>query len=138
MKQYGVTVLRVVVGVIYLMQAYLALFASSPRAVAAFVAKLGLPVPTLLAVLVIVVHGFGGGMLVIGLGTRVAAALNAAILLLTLLTVYVRQGALLKGALIDAVVGRAPGHGYEYVGLLVAATVMLAVSGGAAAPGRSR
>jgi uncharacterized membrane protein YphA (DoxX/SURF4 family) len=130
MKQYGMTILRVGVGGVFLMQAYLALFASSPRGVAVFIAKLGLPAPTLLAVLLIVVHGFGGGMLVIGLWPRVAAALNAALLLLGFLAIYVREGVVLKGPLVDHVIGRTPGPGYEYLGLLLAATVAIAAGGG--------
>src|SRR6266571_79638 len=97
MKQYGMTILRVAVGGVYVMQAYLALFASSPRGVAAFIAKLGLPAPTLIA---------------------------------GVLTVYVREGVVLKEALVDHVVGRAHGPGYEYIGLLLAATLALASSGG--------
>ena len=139
MKQYGMTVLRVAVGAVYVMQAYLALFASSPRGVATFIAKLGLPAPTLVAVGLIVVHGFGGAMLVVGLWSRVAAALNAAVLLVGILAVYVREGVVLKGALVDHVVGRAHGPGFEYIGLLLAATLALAsIGGGAAGPGRSK
>jgi putative oxidoreductase len=130
MKQYGMTILRVAVGGVYLMQAYLALFGSSPKGVATFIGKLGLPTPTLLAVVVIVVHGFGGGMLVVGLWTRVAAALNAALLLIGLLAVYVREGAVLKAPLVDHVIGRATGAGYEYLVVLLAATVALTAGGG--------
>ncbi|HZS31818.1 MAG TPA: DoxX family protein [Methylomirabilota bacterium] len=132
MREYAGVVLRVVVGAIFLVQAYLALFASTPRGMAAYVGKLGFPVPTILAVLVIAVHGLGGAMLVIGLWTRLAAALNAAVVLLALLSVYLRQGVLLKGTLVDAAVGRATGAGFEYVALLAAATVLVASTGGAA------
>jgi len=137
MSAYAGVALRAVVGVIYLVQAYLALFGSTPRGTAAYIAKLGLPGPTLLAVLVIAIHGLGGAMLVIGLWTRLAASLNAAVLLLGLMTVYVRQGVLLKGSVIDAAVGRATGTSYEYVALLAAATVLLAVAGTGGAGGRA-
>jgi putative oxidoreductase len=130
MSAYAGIALRAVVGAICLVQAYLALFASTPRGMAAYIAKLGLPTPTVLAVLVIAVHGLGGAMLVIGVWTRLAAALNAAVLLLGILTVYVRQGVLLKGPVVDAAVGRATGAGYEYVALLAVATVLVAVGGG--------
>jgi uncharacterized membrane protein YphA (DoxX/SURF4 family) len=86
-------------------------------------------VHTILAVTVIAVNGIGGAMLIIGLWTRVAASLNAAVLLLGLLTVYVRQGVLLKGTLVDQAIGRSSA-GYEYVALLAAATVLVAVGGG--------
>ena len=78
----------------------------------------------------IAINGIGGAMLVIGLWTRLAGSLNAAVLLLGLLTVYVRQGALLKGTIVDAAVGRTTCAGYEYVALLAVATVLVAVGGG--------
>ncbi len=53
-------------------------------------------------------------------------------MLLALLSVYLRQGVLLKGTLVDAAVGRATGAGFEYVALLAAATVLVASTGGAA------
>ena len=139
MQSHGMTVLRVAVGAIYVTQAYLALFVTSPRAMAAFIAKLGLPTPTLVAVGLIAVHGLGGGMLVVGLWTRAAATLNAAILLVGLLAVYVRQGMLLRGGVVDAVIGRSPGQGYEYVALLLAATLALSAgAGGAGSRPRSK
>jgi putative oxidoreductase len=137
MTAYAGIILRVVVGAIYLVQAYLALFASTPRGMAAYIGKVGLPAPTVLAVLVIAIHGLGGAMLVIGFWTRLAASLNAAVVLLGLLTVYVREGALLRGTVTDAAVGRVTGAGYEYIALLAAATVLLAVAGTGGAGGRA-
>ena len=135
MGAYAGILLRVVVGAIYLFQAYLALFAATPRGLAGYLAKLNVPSPTILSVAVLAVHGLGGAMLLIGLWTRVAASLNAAVLLLGIVIVYVRQGVLLKGSVVDATIGRTPDAGYEYVALLVAATVLLAVTGGGGAAG---
>jgi len=67
-------------------------------------------------------------MLIIGLWPRLTAWLNAAVLLLALLTVYVRQHVLLKGTIVAAAISRT-WAGYEYVALLVA-TVLIAVTGG--------
>jgi putative oxidoreductase len=128
MNAYAGVVLRAVVGAIYLFQAYLALFAATPKGLAAYIEKLGFHVHTILAVTVIAINGIGGAMLVIGLWTRVAGSLNAAVLLLGLLTVYVRQNVLLRGTLVDAAIGRT-WAGYEYVALLAAATVLVAVGG---------
>jgi uncharacterized membrane protein YphA (DoxX/SURF4 family) len=130
MGEYASTLLRVVVGAIYLFQAYLALFAATPRGLAGYLDKLNLPTPTILSIAVIAVHGLGGAMLVIGLWTRLAGSLNAAVLLLGVLTVYVRQGTLLKGSVVDAATSRSMGSGYEYIALLVAATVLVAATGG--------
>jgi len=132
MSGYAGILLRVVVGGIYLFQAYLALFAVTPKGLAAYIEKLGVQVHTILSVTVIAViavNGIGEALLVVGLWTRLAGSLNAAVLLLGLLTVYIRQGTLLKGTLVDAALGR-PAAGYEYIALLVAATVLIAVGGG--------
>ncbi len=103
---YANLTLRVVVGAVYLFQAYLALFAATPKGLAAHIEKLGFQAHTILAVGVIATNGIGGAMLIIGVWTRLAGSLNAAVLLLGLLTVYVRQSVLLKGTLVDAAIGR--------------------------------
>jgi len=130
MGAYANTGLRVVVGAIYLFQAYLALFAATPKGLAGYLDKLHLPAPTLLAIAVLAVHGLGGAMLVIGLWTRLAGSLNAAVLLLGVLVVYVRQGTLLKATVVDTATGRTTGTGYEYIALLAAATILVATAGG--------
>ena len=130
MREYGSLALRVAVGAALLTQAYIALFVATPQGMAAFIAKLGLPAPTLLALLVILAHGLGGAMMVIGIGTRTAAGANAVILLAGLLAVYVRQGVLLRGGLVDQAAGRAMPAGYEYIAVLIAATLALAAGGG--------
>ena len=129
MSAYAGISLRVVVGAIYLFQAYLALFVMTPKGLAAYIEKLGFNAPTILAVGVIAINGIGGAMLIIGLWPRLTAWLNAAVLLLALLTVYVRQHLLLKGTIVDAAIGRT-WAGYEYVALLAAATALIAVMGG--------
>ncbi len=135
MSAYATLTLRVVVGAVYLFQAYLALFALTPKGLAAYIEKLGFHAHTILAVGVIAINGIGGAMLIIGLWTRLAGTLNAAVLLLGLLTVYVRQSALLKGTIVDAAIGRT-WAGYEYVALLAAATVLVAVGGGGGSGGK--
>ena len=122
-------------GAIYLFQAYLALFGSTPKGLASYIEKLGFHVHTILAVTVIAINGIGGAMLIVGLWTRLCGALNAAVLLLGLLTVYVRQNVLLKGTIIDAAIGRT-WVGYEYIALLAAATVLVAVGGGGGSGGK--
>jgi putative oxidoreductase len=130
MSGYAGIGLRTVVGAVYVFQAYLALFSATPKGLAAYLATLGLQAHTILSVTVIAINGIGGAMLVIGLWTRLAGSLNAAVLLLGLLIVYVRQGALLKGTIVDAAIGRTTAAGYEYVALLAVATVLVAVGGG--------
>src|SRR5262249_29370382 len=55
---------------------------------------------------VIATNGIGGGVLIIGVWTRPAASLNAAVLLLGVLIVYVRPHVLLKGPLLGQAIGR--------------------------------
>ena len=130
MGEYGTALLRVTLGGIYLMQAYLALFVATPRGTAAFIAKSGAPpMPTLVALVVIAILGVGGGFLVLGIWARLAAGANAAILLATVLGAYFRQATLVRGPLLDLATGRALPAGHEYVLLLLAATLAVTMIG---------
>lgn len=128
MRNFGATLLRVALGAVLVWQGYLALL--DVKRTAAFLLGLGLPVPTLLALTVIVVHGAGGIMIAAGLLARAAASANAVVLLVGLLAIYLKQGALARGGLVDAAIGRGASAGYEYVALLVAATLAVALPGG--------
>ena len=81
MRAYGPTVLRVFLGVVFVMHAYLALVIYTPAGAAAFNAKLGVPLPAVAAWFTILAHGLGGIMLIIGLWTRWAALANAVVML---------------------------------------------------------
>jgi uncharacterized membrane protein YphA (DoxX/SURF4 family) len=137
---YGLTCLRVTVGAIYLVQAYLALFVSTPRGIAAFIAKTAEPpMPTLVALGVIVILGVGGGLLVLGLWSRLAASANALLLVAFAGALWLRQGVIVRGPVLDVATSRQLPAGYEYILLLLAATVALALSGpGAASAGKGK
>ncbi len=126
MRDYGVTILRIVVGIIFVMHSYLALVRFTPAGQAAYFGSLGLPAPVLMAWLVIIVQGLGGIMLILGLWTRWAAAANAVILLGALLKIHLPQGVFLK-VMKGGFVG-----GFEFVLLLLGATVALILTGGGA------
>jgi putative oxidoreductase len=126
MKSLGLAILRVVVGIVFVMHSYLSLFVFTPAGQAAFLAQIGLPAPMLMAWILILVHVLGGIMLVVGLWTRVAAAANAVIILGALVKVHLPQGFFLK-VMKDGFVG-----GFEFVLLLLAATVALVLTGGGA------
>ena len=126
MKDFGLTILRIVVGLVFVMHAYLSLFRFTPAGTAAYFGNLGLPAPALMAWIVIVVHGLGGIMLIVGLWTRWAAAANAVIVLGALLKVHFAQGFFLK-VMKGGFVG-----GFEFVLLLLAASVALILTGGGA------
>lgn len=126
MKDFGATILRVTVGIMYVMHAYLSLIVFTPAGAADFMRVAGLPAPVLMAWIVIVVHGLGGLMLIVGLWTRWVAAANAVIMLGALVKVHLPQGFFLK-VMKDGFVG-----GFEFVLLLLAATVALILTGGGA------
>jgi len=127
MKDYGVTILRLAVGITYVMHAYLALFRFTPAGTAAFMASLGLPAPVVMAWITIIVHGLGGIMLILGLATRWAALANAVIIAGALVMVHLPQGFFLK-----VMAGGQRVGGFEFVLLLFAATVALTLTGGGA------
>lgn len=127
MKDLGVTILRIVVGLVFVMHAYLPLFRFTPAGMAASMGSLGVPAPALMAWIVIVVHGLGGIMLIVGLWTRWAAVANAVIILGALLKVHLTQGFFLKVMAGGKFVG-----GFEFPLLLLAATVALILTGGGA------
>ncbi|HEV8674777.1 MAG TPA: DoxX family protein [Methylomirabilota bacterium] len=123
MKSYGITLLRLTVGAIYLMHAYRLLVITTPAGVARFVeSAFALPYPGAIAWLVIAVHGLGGLALMAGILTRPAAAANGLLTLVTLVRIHVPQGFFLRGAE-RAVLG------YEYVLLLGVATIALLLLG---------
>ena len=129
MSQYGATVLRLFLGVTFLMHAYLALVIYTPAGAAAFNARMGIPLPEVAAWFTILAHGLGGLMMLLGLWTRWAALANLPVMLGALVFVHLNQGYFLKGVL----VGNAPqAAGYEYVLLIVGATLAQVLLGGGA------
>lgn len=112
LESYGATILRITLGVIFLMHAYHALVVMGPRGTTAFQHSLGLPVPEVGAWYLIVAHGLGGALLILGLFTRWAALANLPIMAGAFFLVHLKHGFF---------VGRA--EGYEYVMLVLAATL---------------
>ena len=109
---YGATILRISLGVIYIGHAYLALFVAGPRATVAMQKSLGLPLPELGAWYVILAHGLGGALLILGLWTRWAALVNLPIMAGAFFLVHLREGFFMG-----------PRGGYEFVLLVLAATL---------------
>ena len=140
MKEFGATILRVVLGFIYVMHAYLSLVVFTPAGVANLIGNvMGLPAPLLMAWLLILVHALGGVMLILGFWTRWAAAANAVFMLGALVKFHLPQGFFMKAVIVDAAAGRANVAGYEYVLALLGATVaQIFLGSGAWAVTRSR
>ena len=115
-QRWGITILRVVVGIVFLAHGGQKLFVWGFSAVAGFFGQLGIPAPMLAAVIVTLVEFLGGLALVLGLYTRWAAiplALNMAV---AVFTVHLPNGFFLP-------------DGYEFALTLLAANVALSLLG---------
>src|SRR2546428_11487022 len=74
---WGLVPLRLVVGLVFIVHGGQKLFVFGVGGAAGFMAKVGIPWPFLAAVVVIAGEILGGLALILGLGTRLAAALPA-------------------------------------------------------------
>jgi putative oxidoreductase len=113
---WGITVLRLVIGVVFLAHGGQKLFVWGFGNVAAFMGKIGIPAAMLAAIVVTLVEFFGGLALVLGFLTRWAAALLAINMLVAILTVHLPGGFFLPA-------------GVEFALTLFAANVALVLLG---------
>lgn len=120
MASYGAMLLRLILGIVYIMHAYLALVINGPSGMIAYQAKAGIPFPEIAAWYLILVHGLGGIFLVLGIYTRWAALANVPVMLGALVFVHLKNGFWAQQS------------GYEYVLVLLVATVAAAMIGGGA------
>ncbi len=124
LQGWGITVLRVTVGIVFLVHGGQKLFVFGFAGVAAFLVQAGIPAPMLAAVVLTAVEFLGGVGLVLGLFTRWAAIPLAITMLVGIVTVHLRAGFFLP-------------DGYEFALTLLAANVALAMLGsGEASLGR--
>jgi putative oxidoreductase len=120
MASYGAMLLRLVLGIVYIMHAYLAVVVLGPAGMIDYQVKNGIPFPEFGAWYLILAHGLGGICLALGLFTRWAALANVPVMLGALLFVHLKSGFWAhKG-------------GYEYVLVLLVATLAVAMIGGGA------
>ena len=120
MASYGATLLRMILGIVYVMHAYLALVINGPAGMIAYNAKAGIPLPEVATWYLILAHGLGGILLVLGIYTRWAALANVPVMLGAIVFVHLKNGFW------------AHQQGYEYVLVLLVATVTTAMIGGGA------
>jgi putative oxidoreductase len=116
----GLTVLRVVVGIVFLMHGGLKLFVWGFHGVTAFLTQVGIPFPNIAAVVLTIVELGGGAALVLGLLTRWVALLLALDMTVAILTVR------LKGGFFSP-------NGFELELMLLASNIALILSGPGAA-----
>jgi putative oxidoreductase len=92
MRSCGITVLRVVVGIVFLAHGSQKLFTFGFHGVAGMFAHMGIPFPAVSAVLVTLVEFLGGVALILGAGTRLAATLLAIDMAGAILFVHGKHG----------------------------------------------
>ena len=116
LQGWGITVLRVVVGMVFLVHGGQKLFVFGFGGVAAFLGQVGIPAPGLAAVILTAVESLGGLALLLGLFTRWAAVPLAINMLVAILVVHLKAGFFLP-------------NGYEFALTLLGANVALALLG---------
>ncbi len=116
----GLTVLRVVTGIIFLAHGWQKLFGMGFHGTAGMFGAMGVPMPAVSSAIVTLVECLGGIALVIGLLTRWAAALNGFDMIVAILLVHLKHGFLKPG-------------GVEHPLIMLAACIALVVMGPGAA-----
>ena len=114
---WGATVLRVMVGLIFLAHGAQKLFGDGFGGVAGMMEGLGVPVPSLAAVALVLVELLGGVALMLGLFTRLFAVPLAFDMLVATVLVHLPNGFFSSGG------------GVEFTLMLTAACVALALTG---------
>ena len=119
-NSWGPTLLRITVGIVFLVHGAQKMFVWGFHGVAGFLGQVGIPLPALFAVVLTLVELVGGAALVLGLFTRWAALLLALDMLVAVLAVKLKGGFF------------AP-RGFEYELVLMVASLSLVLMGGGAA-----
>jgi len=127
----GLAVLRVTVGAICVMHGYLG-WQIGPAGVANYTTRMGYPAALgpALGWYMILAHGIGGLLLILGLFTRWAALAQVPILASAFFLYHIGQGFFLTGIVVDAGKGIVIAGGYEYILLILVASVTLVLAGG--------
>jgi len=115
LQSWGITVLRIVIGFVFLMHGWQKFFQYGLDGVGGAFTQLGIPLPYFSAILAATAEGLGGLLLLLGLGTRFAAVLLAFTMLVAWLTAH-RSGFFLPA-------------GGEYAITLLGASVALILTG---------
>jgi putative oxidoreductase len=121
LESYGATVLRIFLGVVYMMHAYLAVSVLGPQGTVAYQTAKGIPFPEIATWYLIVAQGLGGICLFLGVLVRLAALVNVPIMAGAIFFVHMRQGFFMGKE-----------GGYEYAFLVLGATIAQALLGAGA------
>ncbi len=112
----GIAILRIVVGIVFLMHGGQKVFVMGFHNVSGFMQHVGIPLPHFFGLVVSLVELLGGLALVLGLFTGFAAALLACDMLVALVKVHLKGGFFLPA-------------GFEFVLTLLAANVAIFLTG---------
>lgn len=128
-QTWGILLLRLGIGAVYVMHGYLALAVLGPQTVAGYITRMGYPsaLGILLAWYLIVVHLVGGAFIILGLWTRWAALANVPPMASAVLLLHLPQGFFMKP------VGPTSVGGYEFSLTVLVATLALVFLGSGAA-----
>jgi putative oxidoreductase len=96
-RSWGITVLRVAVGIVFLMHGIQKLFTIGVPGVEGMMGGLGIPFPRFFGVVVTLVELFGGAALIFGVATRLTALMLAVDMLVAILKVHLKNGFFLPG-----------------------------------------
>ena len=134
-EAWGATLLRLSLGVVYVMHGWYGLAVVGIQGAAGLIIRMGYP-PSLapaLAWYLVGAHLAGGVLMLLGVWTRVAALLQIPIMASALFFLHYAQGFFLRVEAVETAAGPRPiVGGYEYALLVLAATLALALLG----PGR--
>lgn len=126
----GIALLRVTLGIYYLMHAYFAYWVIGVERLAQLnETTYGLMFPGAVAWFIVLGHLIGGFLLLLGLYARVGALINAIIMAGAVYAVHLKQGFFLHTIIPDAQAGAISG-GYEYALFLLLATIVIMLTGG--------
>ena len=120
MQSCGLTVLRIVVGIVFVMHGYQKIHVFHLQGVTGMLAHLGIPLPAVFAVILTTVELVGGILLITGLATKIPSVLLAIDMLVALTTVHMHHGFFAQTG------------GIELPLTLLGALICLAISGGGA------
>lgn len=119
MQEWGITILRVIVGLTFALHGAQKLFIYKIDGVTGAMRQMGLPLPRLSALLATAAELFGGIALIAGFYTQLAAVPLAFTMLIATLAVHLKEGYF------------GP-KGYEYTLVLFAASIALIFTGSGA------
>ena len=120
MASCGLTILRVVVGIVFLVHGWQKITAMGFHGTAGMFGQIGIPLPTISSAVVILVEFLGGTALILGLATRWASLLLAIDMVGAIYFVHWKNGFYSNHG------------GYEFALSLMAACLALALSGAGA------